>query len=65
MTHRHNARLSLTLLRCVAAVGGTASEDAAAALLRPHAGRLVTLHGGMVTAMDRCASAHANAPDTR
>jgi NADPH:quinone reductase-like Zn-dependent oxidoreductase len=34
-------------------VGGAASEDAAAQLLRPHAGRLVTLHGGMVNAMDR------------
>ena len=34
-------------------VGGTAMEDTAAALLRPHAGRLVTVHGGMVNAMDR------------
>ena len=34
-------------------VGGAAAEEAAAALLRPHAGRLVTVHGGMVNAMDR------------
>ena len=44
---------------CCAAVGGVALENAAAALLRPHAGRLVTVHGGMVAAMDRCARARA------
>jgi len=43
-------------------VGGAAAEDAAAALLRPHSGRLVTLHGGMVNAMDRRARSLALRP---